>query len=139
MTLFNLECNNVVQQVKQKCCLYYLTLKIMSKLHILIKLKPKKLHKPFQFDFFFFKIAIKEKGKISAIPTMTIMTMISSYDRPRSHSGLFIRGICNAILQCSSLQCSCKYTSISFVVKPIDKVCVELKLAFALEGSHRMC
>ena len=48
MTLFNLECNNV----KRKCCLYYLTLKIMSKPHILIKLKPKELHKPFLFDFF---------------------------------------------------------------------------------------
>ena len=43
----------------------------------------------FSFEFFFFKIAIKEKGKISPIPMMTIMTMISSYDRPRSHSGLF--------------------------------------------------
>ena len=52
MTLFNLECNNVAQQVKRKCCLYYLTLKIMSKLHVLIKLKPKELHKPFSFDFF---------------------------------------------------------------------------------------
>ena len=43
----------------------------------------------FLFWFFFFKIAIKEKEKISPIPMMTIMTMISSYDRPRSHSGLF--------------------------------------------------
>ena len=93
MTLFNLECNNVAQQIKRKCCLYYLTLKITSKLHVLIKLKPKELHKPFSLDFFFFKIAIKEKGKISAIPMMTIMTMISSYDKPRSHSGLFIRRI----------------------------------------------
>ena len=82
-----------MQQIKRKCCLYYLTLKIMSKLHVLIKLKPKELHKPFSLDFFFFKIAIKEKGKISAIPMMTIMTMISSYDKPRSHSGLFIRRI----------------------------------------------
>ena len=38
-----------------------------------------------------------------------------------------------------SLQCSCKYTSISFAVKPIDEVCVEVKLAFAMEGSHRTC
>ena len=38
-----------------------------------------------------------------------------------------------------SLQCSCKYTSISFAVKPIDQVCFELNLAFALEGSHRTC
>ena len=42
-----------MQQIKRKCCLYYLTLKIMSKLHVLIKLKPKELHKPFSFDFFF--------------------------------------------------------------------------------------
>ena len=53
MTLFNLECNNVAQQVKRKCCLYYLPLKIMSKLHVLIKLKPKELRKPFSFDLFF--------------------------------------------------------------------------------------
>ena len=53
----------------------------MSELIVLIKLKPKELHKPFSFHFFF-KIAFKEKGKISAIPMMTIMTMISSYDRP---------------------------------------------------------
>ena len=38
-----------------------------------------------------------------------------------------------------SLQCSCKYTSISFAVKPIDEVCFELKLAFAMEGSHQTC
>ena len=38
-----------------------------------------------------------------------------------------------------SLQCSCKYTSISFAVKPIDEVCVEFKLAFAMEGSHLTC
>ena len=38
-----------------------------------------------------------------------------------------------------SLQCSCKYSSISFTVKPTDEVCVEFKLAFALKGSHRTC
>ena len=38
-----------------------------------------------------------------------------------------------------SLQLSCKYTRISFAVKPIDEVCIELKLALAMEGSHRMC
>ena len=31
------------------------------------------------------------------------------------------------------------HTSISFAVKPKDEVCVELKLTFALEGSHRTC
>ena len=31
-----------------------------------------------------------------------------------------------------SFQCCCKYTSISFAVKPIDKVCFELNSAFAL-------
>ena len=46
------------------------------------------MHKPFSFDFFFVKIAINEKGEISAIPMMTIMTMISPFDRPRSHRGL---------------------------------------------------
>ena len=40
---------------RNKLSLYYLTLKIMSKLHVLIKLKPKELHKPFSFDFFSLK------------------------------------------------------------------------------------
>ena len=50
----------------------------MSKPHVLIKFKPKELHKHFSFDFFFVKIAVNEKGEITAISMMTIMTMISS-------------------------------------------------------------
>ena len=133
MTLFNLECNNVAQQVKRKCCLYYLTLKIMPKLYILIKLKPKELHKPFSFDFFPFKIAIKEKGKISAIPH--IFNIVCHNFQCDITQKAYVKIPVNQV----SLQCSCKYTSISFVVKPIDEVCLELKSAFSLEGSHRTC
>ena len=59
-----------------------LDVKDHAKTYVLIKFKPKELHKPFSFDFFFVKIAINEKGEISAIPMMTIMTMISPFDRP---------------------------------------------------------
>ena len=52
------------------------------KTYVLIKFKPKELHKPFSFDFFFVKIAINEKGEITAISMMTIMTMISSWQTP---------------------------------------------------------
>ena len=41
--------------------------------------------------FFFSKIAINEKGEINAIPMMTIMNMISPFDRPQLHSGHFYR------------------------------------------------
>ena len=36
----------------------------------------------------FFKIAINKKGETTAISMMTIMTMISPFDRPRLHRGL---------------------------------------------------
>ena len=39
--------------------------------------------------FFFSKIAINEKGEINAIPVMTIINMISPFDRPQLHSGHF--------------------------------------------------
>ena len=55
-----------------------LDLKDHVETYVLIKFKPKELQKPFSFDFFFVKIAINEKGEITAISMMTIMTMISS-------------------------------------------------------------
>ena len=54
-----------------------------------IKLKPKEFQKPFSFNFFF-KIAINEKEEITAISMMMILTMFSPFDRPWSHSGLFL-------------------------------------------------
>ena len=87
--LFNWECNNVAQQVKRKCCPYYLTLKIMSKLHVLLSNWNLRNSKTLSPLFFSFKIAINGKGKTTTISMMTIMTMISLFDRPRSHSGLF--------------------------------------------------
>ena len=57
-----------------------------------IKLKPQKFHKPFAFDFFSFKVAISEKGEITAISMMTIMTMLSPFDRSDHTAAFFIRG-----------------------------------------------
>ena len=87
--LFNWECNNVAQQDKRKCCPYYLTLKIMSKLHVLLSNWNLRNSKTLSPLFFSFKIAINGKGETTTISMMTIMTIISLFDRPRSHSGLF--------------------------------------------------
>ena len=42
---------------------------------------------------FFFKITINEKGEINETSMMVITTMLSPFDRPWSHIGLFFRGI----------------------------------------------
>ena len=54
-----------------------------------IKLKPKDFNKLSGLIFSFSKIAINEKGEINAIPVMTIMNMISPFDRPQLHSDNF--------------------------------------------------
>ena len=51
--------------------------------------------------FFFSKIAINEKGEINAIPMMTIMNMISPFDRPQLHSGHFYHRPRNLLFQCT--------------------------------------
>ena len=80
------------QQVKRKCCPYYLTLKIMSNLHMLLSNWNQKTSTNLSgLMFFFSKIAINEKGEINTIPMMTIMNMISPFDRPQLHSGHFYR------------------------------------------------
>ena len=85
-----MEYNNVAQQVKRKCCPYYLTLKIMSNLHVLLSNWNQTTSTNLSgLIFFFSKIAINEKGEINAIPMMTIMNMISPFDRPQLHSGHF--------------------------------------------------
>ena len=66
-----------------------------------IKLKPKEFQKPFSFVFFFLRIPINEKEEITAISMMTIMTMISSHDRPRSHSGLLLSEETTVQSQCT--------------------------------------
>ena len=79
-----------MQQVKRKCCRYYLTLKIMSNLHVLLSNWNQRTSTNLSgLIFFFSKIAINEKGEINAIPMMTIMNMISPFDRPQLHSGHF--------------------------------------------------
>ena len=49
--------------------------------------------------FFFSKIAINEKGEINAIPMMTVMNMISPFDRPQLHRGDFYQR--NLLFQCT--------------------------------------
>ena len=49
--------------------------------------------------FFFSKIAINEKGEINAIPMMTVMNMISPFDRPQLHGGDFYQR--NLLFQCT--------------------------------------
>ena len=51
--------------------------------------------------FFFSKIAINEKGEINAILMMTIMNMISPFDRPQLHSGHFYHRPRNLLFQCT--------------------------------------
>ena len=54
------------------------------------QIETKRVQQTFLVWFFFFsKIAINEKGEINAIPMMTIMNMISPFDRPQLHSGHF--------------------------------------------------
>ena len=62
-----------------------------------IKLKPKDFNKPFWLIFFFSKIAINEKGEINGIPMMTMMNMISPFDRPQLHSGHFYHRLRNLL------------------------------------------
>ena len=93
--LFNWECNNVAQQDKRKCCPYYLTLKIMSKLHVLLSNWNLRNSKTLSPLFFSFKIAINGKGETTTISMMTIMTMIHYLTDPDRTAAYFIRGIYN--------------------------------------------
>ena len=92
--------NNVVQQVKRTFCPYYLTLKIMSNLHVLLSNWNQRTSTNLSgLIFFFSKIAINEKGEINAIPIMTVMNMISPFDRPQLHRGDFYQR--NLLFQCT--------------------------------------
>ena len=67
----------------------YLTLKIMSNLHVLLSNWNQTSSTNLSgLIFFFSKIAINVKGEINAIPLMTIMNMISPFEL-QLHSGHF--------------------------------------------------
>ena len=104
----------------------------------LIKLKPKEFQKPLPFFFFFFlsfKIAINEKGDTTTVSMMTIMTIISPFDRPRSHSGVFYHR--NLQSQCTvylPVQLTPKYSDLLQIhrkdplvlwhVEPLSQLCL---------------